>query len=53
METLNGSAVLEIMVMVLEVTGFSPVIQVALEVRVQVILSPFKGDQVKVELFVP
>jgi len=42
-ETLTGSELVETIVIVLEKTGFGPVIQLALDRREQVIKSPFDG----------
>lgn len=53
MAILTGSAVLAAIVIGLERTGFVPLIQVALEVSWQVIMSPFAGEQENVGLFVP
>jgi hypothetical protein len=53
MTTPAGSAALETMVIWLETTVFGPVRQVAFDIRVQVILSPFTGDQVNAGLFIP
>ncbi len=46
METLTGREVAEFIVIVLEVTGFGPVMHVALEVSMHDTRSPFAGEYV-------